>query len=1047
MGGLEPFDSWGDPSWQTPERTGAGRLPARSPLVPFPDLAGALGAERKDSPWFLSLDGAWRFRLVDRPTAIPDGFTRADSDDESWDTVEVPGNWTVQGHDRPHYTNVQMPFSERPPRVPEANPTGLYRRRFTLPDGWDGRRVVLHFGGAESVLYVWVNGVPVGFSKDSRLPAEFDVTAHMRSGENVVAAAVVRWSDASFVEDQDHWWMAGLHREVYLYSTDCVHLADVHARGDLDEAMQDGTLFVRVALGFDAAPPDDWTVEARLFDPRGREVLREPLSGSIAFRGNPYIFAGDHVDLMAAIRRPRTWTAETPDLYTLGVALRDPTGTVREAVSCRIGFRRVEVRDRALLVNGVAVTLRGINRHDHDDVRGKAVTRESMRRDALLMKAFHFNAVRTAHYPNDPYWYELCDELGLYVVDEANIESHAYMKSLAWDPRYAPAFLDRGMRMVMRDKNHASIILWSLGNESGYGPIHDAMAAWMRRYDPSRPTHYEGALEWNLYGEHPATDVLCPMYPPVDEIVRWAKSGHGERPLVMCEYAHAMGNSCGSLSDYWEAIEAHPGLQGGFIWDWMDQGLRRTDAQGRSWWAYGGDFGDTPHDGDFCINGMIWPDRTPHPAMWEHKKLAQPVGVELRNARAGRIRVRNRLDVAPLRNLRGRFEVLLDGRAVQRGSFRVPGLAAGEAEDVELPLRRARLAPGQEAWLHVRFESTREQPWAARGCEVAWEVLPLPWKAPAPRPATGSGTLELDQAGSRALIQGESLRAELDTDSGLLTSLRWRGAELLAAPPRGNLWRAPTDNDGIRTWSVHPGRPLGKWLEWGLDDVRSTLEDLKVRRLRDGCVRARIVHRHRGAHALAGVVQRQELTVHPCGEVWLDNRFVVDAELADLPRLGLVLELVPGLEQLSWLGRGPHESYWDRKSGARLGLHASRVADEYVPYIAPQEHGNHTDTRWLTLHGDALGLLVSGTSPFEFSASRFRAHDLYAAKHTCDLEPRAETVLTLDVHQRGLGTASCGPDTLPQYRLRAGRHRLTLCLRPFDPRRDDVHALARRAPR
>jgi beta-galactosidase len=333
-----------------------------------------------------------------------------------------------------------MPFSERPPRVPQANPTGLYRRRFTLPDGWDGRRVVLHFGGAESVLYVWVNGVPVGFSKDSRLPAEFDVTAQMRSGENVVAAAVVRWSDASFVEDQDHWWMAGLHREVYLYSTDCVHLADVHARGDLDEAMQDGTLFVRVALGFDTVPPDDWTVEAQLFDPRGREVLREPLCGSIAFRGNPYIFAGDHVDLMAAIRRPRTWTAETPDLYTLGVALRDPTGTVREAVSCRIGFRRVEVRDRALLVNGVAVTLRGINRHDHDDVRGKAVTRESMRQDALLMKAFHFNAVRTAHYPNDPYWYELCDDLGLYVVDEANIESHAYMKSLAWDPRYAPAW-------------------------------------------------------------------------------------------------------------------------------------------------------------------------------------------------------------------------------------------------------------------------------------------------------------------------------------------------------------------------------------------------------------------------------------------------------------------------------------------------------------------------------------------------------------------------------------------------------------------------------
>jgi beta-galactosidase len=504
-----------------------------------------------------------------------------------------------------------------------------------------------------------------------------------------------------------------------------------------------------------------------------------------------------------------------------------------------------------------------------------------------------------------------------------------------------------------------------------------------------------------------------------------------------------MGNSCGGLSDYWEAIEAHDILQGGFIWDWMDQGLRQIDGRGREFWAYGGDFGDSPHDGDFCINGLVWPDRTPHPALWEHKKLAQPIAVEPRNLRRGRVRISNRLDFAELSGVRGRYSVSVDGVSVQRGALRVPKLAPGEWADVDLPVKRRPLRPGQEAWLTVRFETSRDLPWAEKGFELAWEVLPLPWRAPAPRPAASTGALALDRDAGRIAVSGGDLEADFDEQAGVLRSLRWGGREILKEGPRANLWRAPTDNDGIRTWDVHPGRPLGKWLDWGLDDVRHDLRDLKARALRNGGVRVDVVHAVRGAGSEATVEHRQTWTLLPSGDVWLQNRFAVPKELDDLPRLGVVLEVAPGLEELSWLGRGPHESYWDRKAGARLGLHRSTVSDQYVPYIAPQEHGNHTDTRWLTLASPELGLLVSGDAPFEFSASHFRAHDLYAARHTNELDPRPQTVLTLDVHQRGLGTASCGPDTLPRYRIKPGRHRLSLRLRPFGPGREDAAALAR----
>lgn len=630
-------------SWVHPETVQLGRLPARASLTPYPDAHAALAGLA--SPYVLSLDGDWRFSLAARPEAIPNNFPLPGFDDSGWGMLPVPSNWTMHGHDRPHYTNVQMPFDLAPPNVPDENPTGLYRTRFTLPADWDGRRVVLHVGGAESVLYVWLNGAAVGMGKDSRLPQEFDLTPFLTAGENLLCCAVVKWSDASFIEDQDQWWMGGIHRGVFLHSTAQAYIADVFARAEPDAEFRDGTLNVTTRLGFVGRPQDGWRVETQLYDAAGEPVLEAALASTVRAdnRGsNPYRGPLGRAMQTAQVSRPALWSSESPALYTLVVSLISPDGQMVEATSCKVGFRRVELGDRELLINGRPVMIRGMNRHEHDPVRGKAITREGMLADIALMKQFNVNAVRASHYPNAEAWYELCDQYGLYVIDETNLESHAFLHDLCRDPRYAAQFVERGLRMVERDKNHACVIAWSLGNEAGYGPNHDAMAGAIRGLDPSRPLHYEGATwAWDetytpirkglltdpasRSGKR-ASDLICPMYPPIDALVRWALADDPDdrRPMILCEYSHAMGNSNGSLGDYWDAFEAHRGLQGGFIWEWCDHGLTKHTADGREYFAYGGDFGDEPNDLNFCCDGIVGADREPHPALWEFKTLAQP---------------------------------------------------------------------------------------------------------------------------------------------------------------------------------------------------------------------------------------------------------------------------------------------------------------------------------------------------------------------------------------------------------------------------------------
>jgi beta-galactosidase len=896
-----------------------------------------------------------------------------------WDTVDVPGLWTMQNYERPHYTNVVMPFAERPPRVPDANPTGIYRRRFSVPSHWRGRRIVLGFGGVEGALHVLVNGEPVGLAKDARTPAEFDVTDLLGKGENEVVAVVVRWSDASFVEDQDQWWHAGISREVYL-----------HARGPVEDvfalADAEGGLAVH-------APGAE---QLRLVDARGRTMVTES-------------FVNDRLEV--EVRRPRLWSAEEPALYTLVVSGAD------ETVSCRVGFRTVEVRDGRLLVNGVPVQIHGVNRHDHDDARGRAVTREVMEADAALMKRFNVNAVRTSHYPNDPYWLDLCDRYGLYLIDEANIEAHAYYDEVCRDPRYTAAFLERVRNLVERDKNHPSVILWSLGNESGYGPNHDAAAGWIRARDRSRPLHYEGAIARDWGDGARATDIVCPMYASVEEIEEWAEAGPHARPLILCEFSHAMGNSNGGLADYYAAFERHGALQGGFVWEWIDHGIRQTDARGQQYWAYGGDFGDEPNDANFCADGLVWPDRTAHPALNELKFLAQPVRVETGDIQVStdhpdrsiarnrqdsasssrpesgdiqvpidhqaRFIVRNRQDFASLAPYRGEWELSVDGVVLRRG--RLSPLRDGLRFDLDLGTDTA-----GERFVTFRFFLRRPTEWAPAGHEVAWQQFALR------RPARRS------RRGRRARFEG------------------FEG--LIIEGPRLQLWRAPTDNDGLRLLPERRRGVLHRWLELGLDRLEHRLESAAG----DG---TEVVYRVSGRGNWDDAQHRQRYRAVD-GGVLVENEVLLGPELRDLPRVGVVMTLAPGLERLAWFGRGPWENYCDRLAATLVARFESTVAEQYVPYILPQEHGHHGDTRWLTVtRDDGSGLRVEGRPTIGFTASHFTADDLYGARHTSDLEPRPEVVLSLDHAQRGLGTASCGPDTAAKYRLDERLYRFAYVLR------------------
>lgn len=1018
------------PVWMAPEITHINRLPMRATLFPFPDAQSARENQPSSSPYFQSLNGQWDFHLAAKPDAVPADFVSPDFvPGQDWANLPVPSNWAMNGYDRPHYTNVQMPFPQEPPFVPDENPTGCYITRFSLSPNWQGRRVVLHFGGAESVLAVWVNGVAVGVAKDTRLPSEFDITPFLKHGqENTLACVCIKWSDASFIEDQDQWWLGGIYRDVFLYSTEDAFIRDVFAIGEMD-----GKLKVQAKIGFSADRERDWKLKAQVFDSSGEPVLdliEKTVSTKRAYVANRFTAHWEE-----QIENPLVWSAETPHLYTLVVSLVSPESREVEHTSCRFGFRTVELGNRELLINGRAVMFKGVNRHEWNDVTGKVLSLEDMRGDIVLMKQHGFNAIRTSHYPNDERFYDLCDELGMYVIDEANIESHDFMKFLNNDVRYSSAWLERCSRMVERDKNHACIWAWSLGNESGYGANHDAGAAWIRHTDPSRVLHYEGVAnpnvdkwipldEWNAFL---ATDLICPMYSSIEDISKWATTNNPKdrRPLILCEYSHAMGNSNGSLSDYVEAFETHHGLQGGFIWEWVDHGIRvgsnvgnhpDVNAPDGPHWLYGGDFGDEPNDLNFVCDGLVWPDRKPHPAMRECKTLFSPVAVSW-NAANESLEIRSKADFVSLDWLRAVWKLNRDGNAIASGELSPLDIAPDETRAFPLNLHLGREGT---MTLDISFIAKEEMAWCQLGFGIAHHQIVLreaPFVAePMPSPALPR------EEGNGFTLESNGLTAHIDALG--LSSLLAQGHQLLAAPIQLQVWRGATDNDGIKGWTGQEDKPLGRWLAAGLDKLQLSPVELRHEAGVVVVVTRGATEQHPEALELRQTFAAQN------GVLRVENEFIVHQGLPDLPRLGVTLALVQGFEKLDWLANGPHENYSDRKTGARFGAFSSTVAGEYVPYVLPQEHGNHTGVRRLTVsnYGTFIEFRALG-KPFEASVSHFTPADLFAAKHTFDLQPRPETWVNLDFAQRGLGTASCGPDTLDRYKIFPGTYRMAFEIR------------------
>jgi beta-galactosidase len=996
------------PDWENPQMIGRNKEAPRATAIPFADPVAALVRNPAASPWNVSLNGEWSFNWSENPAQRSTEFFRTSFDVSEWDLIPVPANWQLHGYGYPIYTNVRYSWGEPdPPRVPhDFNPVGSYRRTFTVPEAWDGRQIYLRFGGVSSAFYLWINGHEVGYSQGSRTPAEFNVTEYLVPGENMVALEVYRYSDGSYLECQDFWRISGIFRDVSLYSWEDLHIRDFQVHTELDADYRDADLGVDVwvrNLGDSKRP---FTIDAQLFDAEGRPVI-EGLTTSAAVDANGEL----KVRLDRHVSNPPKWSAEDPNLYGLVVTLRDTEGSVIQSVSSNVGFREVEITGGQLLVNGVAVLIKGTNRHEHDPDTAHVMSTEGMIQDILIMKRHNINAVRTSHYPDVPEWYDLTDRYGLYVIDEANIESHGIGydpdKTLGNKPEWGKAHLDRTISMVERDKNHPSIIIWSLGNEAGDGVNFDATSSWVRERDASRPVHYERAELG------PNTDIYCPMYERIPEIVEYAET-YDDRPLIMCEYSHAMGNSNGNLKEYWDVIYSHERLQGGFIWDWVDQGLRQP-VPGRPdefYFAFGGDF-EPPgvyHDDNFLMNGLVSADRVPHPGLLELKKVHQFITATPVDLARGEIEITNGYGFINLGSFEGFWELKGDGQVLANGRLPSLDVAPSESLTVTLPLPTVTPQPGVEYWLNLSFRLAEDASWAKKGHEVAWEQFELDLAVEAPeRDAANMPPLALDQGDDEITVSGDDFTVRFDVATGTISSWLAGGTEFVAAGPRPNFWRAPTDND---RGNEMPER-CAPWKDasrnWNLSS--SAVHQIGP---------ARVEVRFEGTYP--DVVSTNEVvyTVLGNGEIVVGHTFTPgDGELPELPRFGMQLVIPGGFETVTWYGRGPHESYWDRKAGARVGVWSGSVEEQFVDYSEPQENGNKTDVRWVSLtNDDGAGLLVSGAPLIAFSAHHYTTDDLENAKHSYEMEYREDITFNIDMQQTGVGgDDSWGARTHDEYTL------------------------------
>ena len=1012
--------------WENPAVFGINKEAPRAFFIPYADKASALKNDKNESAYVLGLNGTWKFNWVYAPDQRPVDFYKESYDVSSWDNLEVPSNWELKGYGTPIYTNITYPFPKNPPYIDhQHNPVGSYKRSFELPTSWDGRRVVLHFDAGTSAMYVWVNGEKVGYSQVTKSPVEFDITDYVRKGTNSLAIEVYRWSDGSYLEDQDFWRLSGIDRDIYLTSTDQVRIDDFFAKAGLDKAYKNGTFSLDLSVKNYNEAAASGSLQLQILDADGNSVYKTKKNWKAAAESKATVTAS------STIKNAKHWSAETPNLYTLLLELYDAKGSLLEATSQKIGFRTVELKNSQLLVNGKAVLVKGVNLHEHNQFTGHYVDKETILKDIEVMKSHNINAVRTSHYPHSPMWIALCDQYGLYLVDEANIETHAMgaewqgwfdkSKHPAYSPAWYDAHMDRIHRLVERDKNHPSVILWSLGNECGNGPVfHDAYK-WIKGRDNTRLVQFEQA------GENENTDVVCPMYPGMDTMHEYAKRDNPGRPFIMCEYSHAMGNSNGNFKEYWDLIRTSPQMQGGFIWDWVDQGLAAKNSSGLDFWAYGGDIGGYKytHDENFCLNGVVAPDRTPHPGLMEVKHQYQSIHVTAANLAKGELNVYNEYSFINLDQFNFKWVLLKNGEKAAEGEF-ASSAKPGETQKVKIDLPEIQAEQGVEYTLNTYAYTKEAENLVPAGLEIARDEIAFEGNDYFVAPVASAAKPSLKQDDRQITLEANGVQVVINKWSGLLGRMIANGKWLIGSELTPDFWRAPTDND------FGNGMPV-RCNVYRTAGANRELKNIAVEEKGNTVVVTADLF-------LKDINSDYQLvyTMNGDGSLKVDVSYKAGSDkLPDMPRFGMVVRLSGDYDQFSYYGRGPWENYNDRNSASFLGIYNSDVADQYYPYIRPQENGYKTDIRWMALtNKEGAGLKVEGLQALSGSALHFESADFDAGltkkqRHAADVHPRSDVFLHIDLEQCGVGgDNSWGAWTHKQYRLEEKAYSYSFVLKP-----------------